>query len=181
MKRRVRPGLAGGLMVLAAGGAGPLQAAPDQLTVLSPTELRFGTFAVPTTGFREVTAAGGINSSGIFSIDDSGVGPARFTVRFDRGDNSRRRLDIVIELVFTAPAPFARGGLTARLGRYQTDLPGYAVVQPGQVIRLDITNCTQRVCERSFNLGGRLDIERAYGGGPVSIAVPLDAVLVSAR
>jgi len=159
----------------------PSQADPEKVTILTPLALRFGTFAVPTTGYREVTASGAVTSSGIFALDDSGVGPARFTVEYDRGNNSKRRLDLTIEVVFSAPATFAQGGLTARLSRYQTDLPGYGLVQAGQVLTLTIPNCLDRVCSRSFSLGGRLDVDRSFGGGPVVIPIPVDAVLVAVR
>lgn len=152
-----------------------------ELQIITNADLRFGAFAVPTRGFREISPSGSIISAGIFALNDSGTGPARFTVQYDRGNNGRRRLDLVIELVLSAPSTFTNGGLTAQLSRYQTDLPGYSFVQPGQVIRIEMPNCTQRVCSTSFNLGGRLDVERSFGGGPVVIPIPADAVLVSVR
>lgn len=167
--------------LLAGTWAFPSRAEPEKVTILTPVALRFGTFAVPTTGYREVAASGAVTSSGIFALDDSGVGPARFTVEYDRGNNSKRRLDLTIEVVFSAPATFAQGGLTARLSRYQTDLPGYGLVQAGQVLTINIPNCIERVCSRSFSLGGRLDVDRSFGGGPVVIPIPIDAVLVAAR
>ncbi|QKG70605.1 DUF4402 domain-containing protein [Erythrobacter mangrovi] len=170
---------AGACAMMAAMWATPSQADPEKITILTPAALRFGTFAVPTTGFREVTASGTITSSGIVSLDDSGVGPARFVIEYDRGNNSRRRLDLTIEVVLSSPAVFTQGGLSARLSRYQTDLPGYGLVQAGQVIRMEIPNCTTRVCSRSFSLGGRLDVDRSFGGGLVEIPVPIDAAVVS--
>ncbi|MBY6014531.1 DUF4402 domain-containing protein [Qipengyuania gaetbuli] len=152
-----------------------------QLSVINGQGLRFGTFAVPTSGYREISPSGGVTSGGIFALDQSGVGPAQFVVQYDRGNNGRRRMDLVIELVFAAPATFAQGGLTARLSRYQIDLQGYGMVQPGQVIRVEIPNCVQRVCSRSFNLGGRIDVDRTFGGGLVEIPIFVDAVLVSSN
>jgi len=151
------------------------------LRIISNSELRFGTFAVPTRGFREVSASGAVTSAGVFVLSDTGTGPARFTVEYDRGNNGRRRMDLEIELVMSAPPAFGSGGLTARLSRYQTDLPGYSFIEPGQVIRIEMLNCVQRVCSRSFNVGGRLDVERIFGGGPIAIPIPVDAVLVSVR
>ena len=152
-----------------------------ELQIISNAQLRFGSFAVPTRGFREISPSGAIISAGIFALSDSGTGPASFTVQYDRGNNGRRRLNLVIELVLSAPSTFTSGGLTAQLSRYQTDLPGYSSVQPGQIIRIEMPNCTQRVCSTSFNLGGRLDVERNFGGGPIVIPIPADAVLISVR
>lgn len=164
-----------------AAGAAPAMAVPSKLLILNPVLLRFGTFAVPSSGFREVSASGAVTSSGIFALDAGGTGPARFTIQYDRGNNSKRRLDLVIDLVFSTPPAFAQGGLTARLSRYQTDIPGYGVIAPGQTVRIDLTNCLQRVCSRSFNLGGRLDVDHTFGGGNVEIPIPVYAVVVSER
>lgn len=151
------------------------------MQIIPQSELSFGTFAVPTRGFREVSASGAVTSSGIFALSDTGTGPARFTVQYDRGNNGRRRLDLVIELVFSAAPVFNNGGVVAQLSRYQTDLPGYGVIEAGQVIRIELPNCLQRVCSRTFNVGGRLDIDRSFGGARVAIPIPVNAVLVSVR
>lgn len=168
----------GGLFML---GTPAAIAEPATVQIISNSQLRFGTFAVPTRGFREVSASGAVAGSGIFALNDNGVGPARFTVQYDRGNNGRKRLELTIELVFSAPPAFSNGGLVARLSRYQTDLPGYGLIQPGQVIRITMPNCLERVCSTSFNVGGRLDVERSFGGGSVSIPIPVDAVLISVR
>lgn len=165
--------------VVLASGPGPALAEPPRITVQNPLLLRFGSFAVPTSGYREVTATGGVSESGIFSLGTTGTGPARFVVQYDRGNNSKRRLDITIDLIFSTPPSFAQGGLTARLSRYQSDLPGFAMITPGQTIRITLPNCLQRVCSKSFNLGGRLDVDRRFGGGQVTVPIPVDAVLVS--
>ncbi|WP_100259555.1 DUF4402 domain-containing protein [Qipengyuania seohaensis] len=161
--------------------ASPAASNRPQVSVQNPAALRFGTFAVPTSGFREVSPRGGISSGGIFALDDTGVGPAQFVVQYDRGNNGRRELNLVIEIVFSAPGTYAQGGLTARLSRYQIDLPGYGAVQPGQVIRIELPNCRQRVCSRSFNLGGRIDVDRNFGGGLVEIPIIVDAAVISVK
>lgn len=167
-------------LALAVGPA-PAVAVPPTLSIINPVLLRFGTFAVPVSGFREVSPSGNVTSSGIFALSNGGTGPAMFTVQYDRGNNGKRRLDIVIELTFSTPPAFVQGGLNARLSRYQTDLPGYGVITPGQTLRIEMLNCLQRVCSRSFNLGGRLDVDRAFGGGLVEIPIPVDAVVISER
>ncbi|MEZ5680735.1 MAG: DUF4402 domain-containing protein [Erythrobacter sp.] len=168
------------ILTLAVGPA-PALAVPPTISIVNPLYLRFGTFAVPASGFREVSPSGGVTSSGIFALGNGGTGPARFTVQYDRGNNSRRRLDIVVDLVFSTPPAFSQPGLNARLSRYQTDLPGYGLIAPGQAVRVEMRNCVQRTCSMSFNLGGRLDIDRSFGGGIVEIPVPVDAVLISDR
>lgn len=152
-----------------------------QLRVTPVSDLRFGTFAVMDSGFRQVKPDGSVQSSGIFAAGNGGTGPARFRVSYDRGNNGNRRLDLEIQLRFAAAPVTTQGGIVSRLSQYQTDLPGYASVAAGQAITLRLTNCRTRVCETSFNLGGRLDVQRNYGGGSVTLPIPVDAVLISVR
>ena len=107
--------------------------------------------------------------------------PARFTIRYDRGNASRRRLNLRIQLVLSAAPVVTQGGIVARLTSYTTDLPRAGVVQAGRVIEVDIPNCVQRVCSTSFAVGARLDIRRNFGGGNIEIPIPVDAVLISVR
>lgn len=162
-------------------GSTPATGAPSQISVTNPLPLRFGSFAVPSSGYREVSASGAISGAGIFALNSTGTGPARFTVQYDRGNNSKRRVDVTIDLVFSTPSAFAQGGLTARLSRYQSDIPGYPTIAPGQTVRVQLNNCLQRVCSMSFNMGGRLDVDRSFGGGTVAVPIPVDAVLVAER
>ena len=170
------------VMVLAAlAGSQPARADFAQLRILPESELRFGTFAVMDNGYRVVRPDGSVQSVGIFSTSSSDTGPARFRIRYDRGNNGKRRLDLKIELRFAAVPVVTQGGLIVQLTQYQTDLPGYSNVTAGQAVEINIPNCTQRVCEMTFNLGGRLDVERNYGGGTVTLAIPVDAVLISVK
>lgn len=166
---------------LAIFGADAAIADRSDLQVINNAPLRFGTFAVPTSGYREISASGAITSSGIFVINDSGAGPARFTVQYDRGNNSRKSITVSVELVFSAAPVFRNGGLVANLTRYQTDLPGYGVIDAGQPVRIELRNCITRVCATSFQVGGRLDVVRSFGGGMVDIPIPIDAVAVEVR
>ncbi|MGB3753209.1 MAG: DUF4402 domain-containing protein [Parerythrobacter sp.] len=168
---------AGGLLCMAT----PATAKQAELRVDAQTELRFGSFAVLDQGYRAVGPNGSVQELGIYAVTRGDTGPARFTVSYDRGNNGRKQLDIEIELVFATPAPFLDTGLKAQLGQYRTDLPGYASVSPGQVVTLRIPGCRQRVCSTTFNVGGRLDVSRSTGGGPVVINIPVDAVLISIR
>ncbi len=166
---------------LLAVGVPGAQADPRQLTIVPESNLRFGSFAVMDEGYRIVTPAGGVESQGLFSIASGDTAPARFTLRFDRGNNSRRRLDLRVQLVLSSAPVVTQGGIVARLSSYRTDLPGAPTIQAGRVIEVDIPNCTQRVCSQSFNVGARLDIKRSFGGGRIEVPIPMDAVLISVK
>lgn len=176
-------GVASVLAILAclALPSGAAKADAAQLRILPQSELRFGAFAVPTRGSIEVSPSGLVARDGIVSITTGDTSPARFAVRYDRGNNGRARLDLVIQVMVSAPTTFVQGGVTASLSRLQTDLPGYATITPNQIIEIRIPNCRQRVCETGFNLGGRLEVDRRFGGGQVAIPIPIDAVLISVR
>lgn len=159
----------------------PLHADQAQLRILPQSELRFGSFAVPSRGSIEISPSGSVNRDGIISITSGDTAPARFVVRYDRGNNGRNRLDLQIQLIIAAPTTFVQGGITATLSRFQTDLPGYASIAPNQIIEIRMPNCLQRVCETSFNVGGRLEVDRRFGGAQVSVPILVDAVLMGVR
>lgn len=160
---------------------GPAQATPSQLSVVSQTDLRFGSFAVMGAGYRIVSPSGAVQDSGIFSTSASGTGPAQFAIVYDRGSNDRRALDLQIQLIFSPPPTVQIGGVTANLSDYQSDLPGAPQIIPGQVVEIQIPNCTTRVCQTTFRMGGRLDVNRNFGGARIDIPIPVDAFLVSVK
>ncbi len=169
------------LLPVTAIGAPAATAAPRQLSIVSDSDLRFGAFAVMDDGYRIVSPTGAVQSAGLFSITAGDTAPARFTIVYDRGNNSRRRLDLRIQLVLSATPNVSRGGVSARLSSYRSDLPGAASVQAGRIVDIEIADCVQRVCTKSFHVGARLDVERDFGGGRVEIPIPVDAVLISVR
>ncbi len=173
--------LLAGLFAVSLGMSAPAKADQAQIRITSDANLRFGTFAVADRGYRIVSPAGAVQSSGVFSTASGDTAPARFTISYDRGNNSRRNLTLQIQLVMSAAPVITQQGIIARLSVYQTDLPGAASVQAGQIVNVTIPNCVQRVCSRSFNVGGRLDVERSFGGGIVELAIPVDVVVVSVR
>ena len=152
-----------------------------QLNVIPERDLRFGSFAVPSSGYREVSPTGTVISSGVFSLNTADTGPARFTVVYDRGNNGRRNLNLRIQLVFSPPPTVQVGGVTAQLSAYRSDLPNAPQIAPGQIVEIFIPNCRTRTCSRTFHLGGRLDVTRTFGGGRVAIPIPVDATLISTR
>lgn len=156
-------------------------AARPQLNIIPERELRFGSFAVPSAGYRQVSPTGTVISSGIFSVSTGDTGPARFTVMYDRGNNGRRNLNLRIQLVFSPPPTVQVGGVTAQLSAYRSDLPNAPQISPGQVVEILMPNCRTRTCSTTFHLGGRLDVTRTFGGAQVAIPIPVDATLISVR
>lgn len=155
--------------------------AQSGVRVVSERDLRFGRFALADRGYREITPTGGVLDSGIFSVPGGNPGPAQFTLSYDRGNNGQQRLNLRLQLVF-APAPVTTvNGVVARLTAYQTDLPGAARVNAGQAVFVDIPNCVQRICARTFQVGGRLDITRNFGGASIAVPIPITATVISIR
>lgn len=168
-------------LLAALTGSVPARAVDPQLLVTNDRELRFGAFAVFGSGYRIISPTGAVQGSGVFSTGSGDTGAARFTVAYDRGNNGRARLDLVIQLVFAPPPSVSIGGITARLSDYRSDLPQAPVIRPGQVVEIRLPDCRQRVCQTSFNMGGRIDVDRSFGGAAVAIPIPVDAVLVAVR
>ncbi len=160
---------------------GPANALPAKLSIVPQSDLRFGSFAVMGSGYRIVSPTGGVIDSGIFSTTSGDTGPAQFTLVYDRGDNSKRVLNLNIQLVFSPPPTVQIGGVTANLSAYTSDLPGAPQIAPGQIVEVNIPNCATRVCQRTFHLGGRLDVDRTSGGAQISIPIPVDGLLVSVK
>jgi Domain of unknown function (DUF4402) len=158
----------------------PAQAAPASLTVTPDTALRFGSFVVITTGSRTVSASGAVTNSGIFPVGTAPVGPAQFTVTYDRGNNSPQTLSVTFQLVLGSVAPVSQAGVSGTLSGFVSDLPGAAVLVPGQVITITIPSCATRTCSRTFRVGARLNVTRTSGGAALTIALPVTATLISA-
>ncbi|MCP5386260.1 MAG: DUF4402 domain-containing protein [Novosphingobium sp.] len=152
-----------------------------QLTVTPQSDLRFGSLVVFGSGSRTVSANGNVLDSGIMSGDQGISGPARFTVSYDRGNESRRPLDVQIEVVLSNVSPINRDGTSARIATFDSDLPGGNQIQPGRPFTIRIPDCRQRVCSRSFAVGGRLDVTRNFGGADLRFPLVLDAVVISTR
>jgi hypothetical protein len=166
------------MLLIAAPAA---HAAPPRLIVQSARELSFGSFVVFTQGSRTVTATGAVTGSSVFPVAQDRAFPASFTVTYDRGNESRRPISLVIQLQLLSPAPLASGGITGSLSAFSTDLAGYGAITPGQTMTVAIDNCVTRTCSRSFRIGARLDVVRSYGGGKVTMPLPVSAVLVAVK
>ncbi len=157
----------------------PASAKVPTLLISSDSDLRFGSFIVIGSGSRTVTAAGMVSDVSIVPAGRGDTGPARFTVSYDRGNESKRVLSLVIEVVLSSVPRIVRGGVSAQLGQFVSDIPGAASVQPGSPIVLTIPNCSARVCSRTFAIGGRLDVTSQFGGASFQIPLPIDAVIRS--
>jgi hypothetical protein len=169
--------------LIAAGFAAVLpqmaQAKPPKLEIVVQKQLRFGTFGVMTSGTRMVSPSGAVTSVAIIPVAGSVTGPAEFTIAYDRGNESRRSISLVIE-VFLMEAPrVSQGGLSATVTDFTTDLPGISTLAPGRPVTIAIDNCLTRVCARTFRVGGRLQIQRSYGGGTITVPLPIVANLIT--
>ena len=152
-----------------------------EVRVNAESELRFGTFMVFGNGSRSISAAGNVTDISLVALEGNPTGPARFTVSYDRGNESRHILDIELEMVISQPPRVRDGGVEAQLSALETDLSGTGRVLPGQPIRVELRDCRQRVCSVSFNVGGRLDVSRHYGGASLAIPIPVDVAVISAE
>lgn len=175
---RQRCGLLPAGLALALLATVQASAKPQEIRISSESDLSFGTFMVFGTGSRSVSTTGAVIDTAIVAVEGSSPRPARFTVQYDRGNESKQALDITVEIVMAAPASVRNAGVDARLSALETDLPGHSRVVSGEAITLRLTNCRSRVCSRSFAVGGRLDITRNFGGAKVEIPITIDARIV---
>lgn len=163
-----------GIVLLRSGAA---LADDARLSITPDQELQFGDLVTTGGGYREVSPQGQVLDVGLVSLSTGTAHPARVTVRYDRGDNSRDRLNLRIQMTFTASQ--SDGGGAARISRFQTDLPNGTSFAPGQIVELQIADCVTRICERTFNLGARLQVDPQFKGSQVAIPVGVDATLIS--
>ncbi len=166
------------MVLLLALTAVPADAAPPLLTITPGADLRFGTFAVFGSGSRTVTAQGAVVDNAIFSEPGSVTGPAEFLLSFDRGNESKFPIDVIIELVLSGPNMQQVGGVSGTVSAFTSDLPGAPVIVPGQPVTVSMLRCPSRVCTRSFRVGGRLDVTKYHGGASLAIPLPIDATVV---
>lgn len=157
----------------------PVFAQDSGVRIRMQGELSFGTFMVFGNGSRRVSSSGIVSDNAIVPLEGNTPQPARVTIEYDRGNNSRDPLDVLIEAVISTPGRQRFGGVEARVARLFTDVPGHRRVSSGEVMRIRLTNCRARLCSRSFNVGGRLRINRLYGGAKIDIPLAVDARVVS--
>ncbi|KLE34158.1 DUF4402 domain-containing protein [Aurantiacibacter luteus] len=157
----------------------PLGAAVPSVRIVPESDLRFGTFMVFGSGSRTVSATGLVTDNSIVALEGNPTGPARFTVSYDRGNESNHILDIELDVVVSPVDRTVLGGVEGRLSAFQTDLSGAGAIVPGRPIRVRLRNCRNRVCSQSFSVGARLDVTRSYGGADLVIPIPVDAAVVS--
>lgn len=84
--------------------AAPLIAKPQEVRVRSEGDLRFGTFMVFGTGSRSVSATGAVVDMAIVALEGGQPRPARFTIEYDRGNESKQALEVTLEVVLSAPS-----------------------------------------------------------------------------
>jgi len=153
--------------------------ATSALSLLAEQPLRFGTLVVTDSGARTVHASGEVSNDNILPMGYAGVGPAEFTLSYDRGTASTQPISVVVRIMLAAMPPLAQGGVTGALSQFETDLPGAEQLAPGRPVTVTIAHCATRVCTLGFHVGARLSITRTSGGGSLAIAPPLSASVVS--
>jgi hypothetical protein len=151
---------------------------PQEVRVRSQSSLSFGTFMVFGRGSRSISATGALSDNGIAPLEGGTPRPARFTIDYDRGNESRQPLEVTVELIMSAPSTMRFGGVDVQLSAFETDLPGHARIESGDPLTIRITDCRTRVCSRTFNVGGRLDVTRSFGGARVDVPITILARIV---
>lgn len=181
-QHRVRALGLGALLICAlfvAGWPADLQGKTPEVSITSERDLHFGSFMVFGSGSRTVSASGVVLDNALVALEGVPPTPARFTLAYDRGNESKHVLDIELELVISSSPRVRDGGVDGAVTGLQTDLPGVGALTPGQAIRVVLRNCRSRVCTQSFHVGGRLDVTRNFGGANLVIPIPLDATVIS--
>lgn len=173
LSARVLRGLC--LPLLLAPGA----ALADSVSVVAEQDLRFGALVVPASGTRTIGADGGISDSGVLAIGGAPAGPARFTVTYDRESGSSKPINILLQVYLTGPQTDSQGGVTGRLSRFETDLPGSASLHSGSVATFTIAGCRARRCSQTFRVGARLQVDRSQGGAELVFALPVTASIMA--
>lgn len=156
-----------------------LDAAPPAISVRQNAPLRFGSFMVFGHGSRGVGTGGEVLDSGIVGTTAEAPGPATFTVSYDRGNESRRALDITVEVTVSHSGHVTLGAITASLSNLTSDLAGGASLVAGRPVRITLAGCAQRVCSRAFRVGGRIDVTRSHGSGQITFPLLVGATVVS--
>lgn len=145
------------------------------LTVVQADRLRFGSLIVPVQGRRTVTVNGAVIDQDIYaSVLPDPVGPAMFTLTYDRGNNGRQALDIEIFVILPSSLEVVTGGVHARLTDLTTDTG--AMTGPTTVVTL--RNCMTRICTATLRVGGTLSISRSQGGAALTVDVPVQASIL---
>ncbi|MDE2561126.1 MAG: DUF4402 domain-containing protein [Sphingomonadales bacterium] len=155
------------------------------VTITADQPLRFGTLLVPASGTRTVGPDGSVLDSGLFGIDGDPVGPAQFTVTYDRGNNGNQygragngNITIVVQVIFAGYQTVRSGGVTGQLSDLTSDLQGSGNQLTGSVATLTLANCMTRTCSQTFRIGARLDVTRAAGGGQLVFPLPATAAVI---
>ena len=168
-----------GAVLCLAGMATPGTAAADSISVMAEQDLRFGTLVVPFSGTRTVGVNGSIDDSRVMSLGGAPAGPARFTITYDRESGSNRPLNILVQVYINGGQSLSDGGVTGRLSRLETDLPGSAGLLSGSVATFTIEGCRERRCSRTFRVGARLQVDRSQGGAQLAFALPVSAAILA--
>ncbi|WP_298283091.1 DUF4402 domain-containing protein [Novosphingobium sp.] len=176
-----RPIYAIGALCALLAGAPHIEAKVPQVLVRADQPLRFGTLLVPLSGSRTVSPQGQITDIGLFEIRNDPVGPAQFTVTYDRGNESRRSIDIEIQIFLSGSQRIRVGGVEGQVSQLTSDISGSGGLMTEGSVRLTIRNCRERQCSVSFRVGARIDLTRSAGGASLVLPLSATATVLSAR
>jgi hypothetical protein len=155
------------------------QPTPPSSYVDVDLDLRFGTIVVFGSGTRTVTPSGGVTDSGLVPGTGDSPGPAQFSVGYQRGNNAKNPINVTLEIVVGTIPPVSQGGVTGSVTNLTSDLPGASTLTPGQIVTVSINGCRTVRCGVTFNLGGRLNVTRSWGGASLTTPVPVSVTVVS--
>ena len=176
-RRRLRDGIRTAGPLLAGLLSGVAQADVPEMTISADQPLRFGSFVVPESGSRTVSATGVVTGEGVLPAGNAPAGPAQYTVTYDRGSEGGGVVSVVVQVLLAVSPVVVQPGLSGALSGFDTDLPGVGRLVPGQIATFTMTNCAQRRCSQTFHVGARLDIAHASGGAVLVLSLPVSATV----
>ncbi|MCY1669501.1 DUF4402 domain-containing protein [Novosphingobium sp. SL115] len=171
-------GFAAGMLGIALLNSTTSHAKTPEILVTSDLPLRFGTLLVPSAGSRTIGSSGTVQDSGVFQIGNDPVGPAQFTVTYDRGNEGNRTINVVIQLVVNANQKVRVGAVEGQLSQLESDARTPSGATGGALATFTLANCRERRCSRTIRIGGRLDLSRTAGGAQLVVPLAASAILL---
>ena len=166
-----------GLVMAAAAIMVPAPAAhavtPASFTASADQPLRFGTMVTVGSGSRTVGPDGSTSNASVFPLGDRASGPAQFTMTYARASGDHNAYQLIFQFSLPAAPNVNVAGVQGSLGGFTTDLPGVAMLNPGQTAVYTMPNCVAATCSVTFHVGGTLTIQRTSGGASLNFPLTL--------
>jgi hypothetical protein len=167
------------IAVLAGLVAQPGLAREAEIVVTSDQALRFGTLLVPAAGSRIVSARGTVADVGLYQIGNDPVGPAQFTVTYDRGNESKRSINVVVQVLLAGGQRVRVGSVEAQVSGLESDIAAISGLPSGAIATFTMVNCRERRCTQVFRVGAKLDLVRPAGGAEVVVPLTASATVMA--